>query len=53
VIKLSDDTLESRSKEAYDRGVEAGTVQAELKEHKERLDKINGSMDRIADEMHD
>lgn len=36
------------NEQAFDRGTEAGRVAAELAQHGAHLDKINGSMDRVA-----
>jgi len=36
---------------AYERGRKAGQVDSSLDQHKERLDKLNGSLARFADEM--
>jgi chromosome segregation ATPase len=36
---------------AFERGVKAGQVDSSLGQHEERLDKINGSMTRLADRM--
>jgi len=36
---------------AYERGRKAGQVDSSLTQHEERLDKINGSLDRFATEM--
>jgi len=36
---------------AFERGKRVGQVDAALSDHDERLDKINGSMERLADEM--
>ena len=36
---------------AYELGRKAGQVDSSLDQHEERLDKINGSMGRLADEM--
>lgn len=40
------------NREAYDRGTAAGMVTAKLAEHDEHLLRINGSMARVADELH-
>jgi len=37
--------------DAYQRGVKAGKIDEELAGHGRRLDKINGSMERIADRL--
>lgn len=38
--------------EAYDRGAIAGQIAAKLAEHDEHLDRINGSMEKVASELH-
>jgi septal ring factor EnvC (AmiA/AmiB activator) len=38
---------------AYERGVEAGRVEHTLQEHAEHLAKINGSMERVAQQLHE
>jgi hypothetical protein len=35
----------------YDRGLAAGSVLSRLDSHDQHLSKINGSMDRVADEL--
>ena len=37
---------------AYDRGVTAGEISARLSGHDEHLAAINGSLERVADELH-
>jgi hypothetical protein len=36
---------------AFDRGVVAGEIAQRLRDHDRHLNKINGSMDRVADEL--
>jgi hypothetical protein len=36
---------------AFDRGVVAGEIAQRLRDHDQHLNKINGSMDRVADEL--
>jgi len=36
------------SEEAYDRGVTAGQIDQRLKEHDQHLNRINGSMEKVA-----
>jgi hypothetical protein len=38
---------------SYERGVVAGEISARLLEHDRHFEKINGSMERVADELHD
>jgi hypothetical protein len=40
------------SQEAFDRGAAAGEISARLRSHDEHFAKINGSLDRVAEEMH-
>jgi hypothetical protein len=40
------------TQEAFDRGTAAGEISARLKSHDEHFAKINGSLDRVAEEMH-
>jgi hypothetical protein len=40
------------AEDAYERGAAAGRVEQRLDEHTSHLDKINGSMERVADELH-
>lgn len=44
---MADETSE------FKRGVEAGRVEQTLLEHAEHLAKINGSMERVAQQLHD
>ena len=37
----------------YDRGIAAGQIAERLREHDRRLEKINGSVDRMADKAED
>lgn len=39
--------------EAFERGVTAGEIATRLADHDQHLQKINGSMDRVADELHE
>jgi hypothetical protein len=40
------------SQEAFDRGAAAGEIAARLLGHDKHFEKINGSLDRVAEEMH-
>jgi hypothetical protein len=40
------------AEDAYERGTVAGRVEQRLNEHATHLDKINGSMERVANELH-
>lgn len=42
---------EETKQETFDRGVEAGEVRSQLKQHGDHLAKINGSMDRVGDKL--
>jgi len=46
---MTEPTTEQQN--AFARGREAGRLDSILDQHEERLDKINGSMTRLADEM--
>ena len=48
-MSQTEETIEQQA--AYERGRKAGQVDSSLDQHEQRLDKINGSLTRFADEM--
>lgn len=44
--------MSESASEAYDRGTVAGAIEARLAGHDKHFARINGSLERIADEMH-